>query len=381
LIRETGTTANAVVEIGMKQRTKKRCLLCGANLKATSVPNLWDHPESAKCAVRIADDYGVSADDKFYFAEDGSIWEYDDGTKPLAAEFYMEDGTEIVPISSPFVACDVALEIIFDNAGLPRLGGASGDRGWSSMSTFQKCPYLWKRRYLVPRPVGSGPGPKSLELGSILHTYLALYYSQIIDSTYPLSPEECHQRLLDAMVTPEIVEEAWRIYQAYIIYYHHDDFVPLAVEYHLVDPSTGRSCRYDLIARKDKPSPGLLPGTYIFDHKTRGRFDASIMTEWRNDGELIGQWELYEKLKLEKRFGPLQGLCANLIGKQKDPKFERAWIRPSDSLLRDHKRSLAIWSAKLDLAKAQGDFPRARANCVTRFGLCDQFEHCAQEAE
>lgn len=365
----------------MKNRTKKRCLLCGAVLRATSVSNLWEHPKSEACAVEIADDNGMSVDDRYFFAEDRSIWEHDAGVAPAPTDLELQMGGEIVSIKSAFVPGDEATAIIFDNAGVPRLGGASGDRGWSSMSTFQRCPYLWKRRYLMARPVAEGPGPAAREVGSLIHTFLALYYQQIIDSTYPLGPDECKDRLLAGFVTPDHVHEAWRLYEAYRAYYLHDDFVPLAVEFHLVDPTTGRSCRYDLICRLDKPKPGLLPGTYIMDHKSTSRFDNATLSQWRNDGELIGQWELYEKLKLEKRFGPLQGLCANLIGKQKDPKFERAWIRPSDALLRDHKRSLAIWSARLDLAKAATDFPRARANCVTRFGLCDQFDHCAQEAE
>lgn len=365
----------------MKNRTKKRCLLCGAFLQATSVSNLWAHPESSKCSVRLADDNGISADDTYYLTDDGSIWEREAKEEtPTELELVMQ-GVEFVSIASAFVACDVAIDLIFENAGLSKLGGASGELGWSSMSTFQRCPYLWKRRYLAAAPIGSGPGPASREVGSILHVFLALYYSQLIDSTYPLSPETCKEQLVAAMVTPDHIFEAWRVFEAYRVYYMHDDFVPLAAEFHLVDPVTKRSCRYDLIARLDRPMPGLLPGTYIMDHKSTSRFDSSTLTQWRNDGELIGQWELYEKLKLEKRFGPLQGLCANLIGKQKDPKFERSWIRPSDALLRDHKKSTAIWSARLDLAKACNDFPRARANCVTRFGLCDQFDHCAQETE
>lgn len=366
----------------MKNRTKKRCLLCGATLQATSVSNLWQHPESETCKVTLADDDGVCADDAYFLAQDGNIWERDvkeDGDAAAAAAF---DGTgELVSLSSAFVPCDQALEIIFSNAGVPRLGGASGDRGWSSVSTFQRCPYLWKRRYMTVQPPALGPGPAALEIGGLVHTFLALHYMQVIDTAYPLSPVRCRDSLLAAMVTPDHVHEAWRLYEAYFAYYAHDDFVPLAVEYHLVDPVTKRSCRYDLICRLDKAQAGLLPGTYLMDHKTLSRFDQNALLQWKNDGELIGQWELYEKLHLEKRFGPLQGMCANLIGKQKDPKFERAWIRPSDALIRDHKKSLAVWSARIDLAKATGDFPRARANCISKHGRCDQADHCTQESE
>lgn len=367
----------------MKQRTKKRCLLCGDVLRSTSVATLWLHDPSEKCKVRVADENGISADDRYFIDEEGNLFEYEvPMDAPTELELQLQGATDIVSIKSAFVTADKVLEVIFDNAGVPRLGGASGDRGWSSLSTYQRCPYLWKRRYLGVKVIGDDqPGPASREVGSLIHTFLAIYYQRFIEPEYPLTPEQCRQFLLDGFVTPDHVNEAWRLFEAYRIYYMHDAFVPLAAEYHLVDPRTGRSCRYDLIARLDKPMAGLLPGTYIMDHKSTSRFDQATLTQWRNDGELIGQWELYELLHLEKRFGPLQGLCANLIGKQKDPKFERAWIRPSDALLRDHKKSTAIWSARLTLAKATSDFPRARANCVTRFGLCDQFDHCAQEAE
>ncbi|HEX7094920.1 MAG TPA: PD-(D/E)XK nuclease family protein, partial [Acidimicrobiales bacterium] len=316
----------------------------------------------------------MSVDEQYLLDADRSIYLRDANTEPVPAAPEVDADAEIVYLSSAYVSAELVVDVLFENAGVPKLGGASGDRGWSSVSTFQNCPYRWKRVYVDgcrEAAVPGAPGPKSLEVGSLVHVLLAIYYSKIIDSTYPLEPESFREALLKGHVTPEHVTEAWRLYEAYTLYYAHDDFVPLAVEYHLVDPRTSRSCRYDVIMRKEKPSSGLLPGTYLFDHKTMSRMDSYALSQWRNNGELIGQWELYEKLKLERRFGELVGMCANIIVKTKDPKFERAWIRPSDALLRDHRKSLAVWSAQMDLAKATNQFPRARANCVGKYGLCD----------
>jgi hypothetical protein len=101
---------------------------------------------------------------------------------------------------------------------------------------------------------------------------------------------------------------------------------------------------------------------------------------WKNDGEIIGLVDLYERIHMWRRFGPLQGVCVNLLGKQQVPQFERTYIFPSKRLVRDHRRGLQVWSAMLDLAKASDHFPRARAACITRYGgLCDHYDHCAQE--
>jgi hypothetical protein len=361
--------------------------VCEAVLIATATPEFWEHPSSAICQVKLTDALGLCVDDDFILADDRSI-------RPIDAKSendVVQDGDiagfvpgeAVVQLASGFVAAEGIIDFLFQNAGLVKLGGASGDRGWSSVSTFQRCPYLWKRRYIDKVQRGAlpnSPGPTALEVGSITHVLLAIYYQRIIEGdSYPITPQQMRDGLLAGNVTPDHVNESWRLFEAYTAYYAVDEFEPLAVEHHLVDPTTNRSCRLDLVMWKDKPSPGFPPGTYIFDHKTASRFDGATLSKWRNDGELIGQWDIYKTLRLDKRFGALVGLVANMIGRQKDPRFERVVIHPSDSLLRDHRVSLKVWSAQIDLAKANKAFPRARAGCVAQHGLCDQFEHCTQE--
>lgn len=377
----------------MKKNRTKGCLLCGARLVATPAPadgedrpELWEHPASETCAVRLTDAFGISVDGEWHFDEDRSIRPVGAKEESSLVQVWEDTGETEYSLVPSFVSAELIVDRIFANAGLAKLGGASGDRGWSSLSAFQRCPYLWKRRYVdkVDRGVIPGaPGPTALEVGSLVHVLLAIYYSALIEAEasreYPLTPEGMRDALIAGNVTPDHVNEAWRLFYAYTAYYGADDFDPLAVEYHVVDPRTGRSCRWDLVAWKRTTTPGMPEGTYLIDHKTKSRFDAAMLRQWPNDGELIGQWDQYVTLGFEKRFGPLRGLIVNIIGRQKEPKFERVTLFPSQALLRDHRKSLKIWSAAIDSAKATGVFPRARASCVGQYGLCDQFDHCTMQ--
>lgn len=376
----------------MKNRSKKqRCILCGVTLARASVEGFWLHPEVDTCNVRIADVDGVSVDDN-YVVEDGVIYELApadaapvdpppaEAGVELPADLIMLDGSDT---PSPFVSAEWALEEIFARYSVPRLGGASGDFGWSSFSTFQKCPYLWKRRYLDSKRglLSQAPAAPALEIGTLVHVFLGVKYACQIDSAYPLTVETLHAELVQAAVTPDYLHEAWRVTRAYWAFYAIDTgWRPLAVEHHVVDPKTKHSCRIDVIMHRDESAPGLPAGTYLWDHKTASRFDYATLNGWKNDGEIIGLWDLYERTKMRRRFGELQGICVNIIGKQKVPNFHRTWVFPSRALVRDHRTSLRVWSAAIETAQALGSFPRARAACVTKFGqLCDEFDGCSQD--
>ena len=108
-----------------------------------------------------------------------------------------------------------------------------------------------------------------------------------------------------------------------------------------------------------------------------GDFDDATLDGWRNDGEVLGQIDLWEQLKLEKRFGELQGVIVNILGKQKVPDFHRTIVSPQRWQTKDHRRWMAYWSAEIDRAKALGVFPRSRAGCIGRYGKCALFDHCS----
>jgi len=380
------------------RKKKPTCVLCGAKLLSTINAGVLAHAPSEVCSVRVTDTDGLSIDEA-YEIEDGVLYELlvEDASfiSPLSTDPQLIAATGVLAKSlqgdfavsfedfNPYVSAEFALAAIFDEAGVPRLGGASGARGWSSISTFQKCPYLWKRRYLDSRRglLDKSPKPPALEIGTLVHTFVAIGLSGKIDVNYPLIQTRVRDELLARLVNPEHVAEAWRVTSGYWAYYQRDEWQPLAVEHLLVDPKTKQSCRIDSIMWLEKPIPGCAAGTWLFDLKTAARFDQATKEGWFNDGEIIGLFDLYERTKAHKRFGPLQGIVVDIAGKQKDLLFHRTYVHPSRALVKDHRKSLQVWSAAIDTATAIGSFPRARAACVGRYGyLCDEFEHCTQRS-
>jgi hypothetical protein len=367
-------------------KLKTRCVLCSSTLAYSAVEGILLHPESTLCAVALTDLDGLSIDDA-YELDAGVIYVLNaEPTPPPMIEIVPGfDLSEVIGRTdeSPYTSVEWALEQIFADAGVPRLGGASGDRGWSSISTYQKCPYYWKRRYIDTRRgvIDRTPKPPALEIGSTIHTFLAVGYMQMIDPEYPLTQISIRDAMIKMMVTPDVISESWRVTSAYWPYYAHDtEWRPLAVEHHLVDPKTKQSCRIDLIMERTEVGPGLPVGTYAWDHKSAARFDYATLNGWKNDGEIVGIADIYQRTKASKRFGELVGMCVNILGKQQTPNFHRSWVWPSKALIKDHRKTLAIWSSAIDMSRATGSFPRARAGCVGKYGfLCDEFDHCSQE--
>ncbi len=357
----------------MSAPSQPTCLLCDAPLTATGAVGVWEHPVRSECLVRLADDHGVCTDDD-YTVEAGEIYAVSARAVALATGRVIDPLLEGV---ARFAPMDVALGHVFDDAGAPRLGGASSDLGWSSFQTFMRCPYLWKKRYLTEcqKPLLADE-PLPLAVGSLFHTYLAVYYQRMIDAAYPLWPEKVRDGLVKHNADPAAMVEAWRLYAAYRSYYRDDKVRPLAVEYRLVDPRTGLSCRFDMIAELEE-TPQRRAGVYVVEHKSSARFTDETLTGWVNDGEVIGQIMLWKKLGLDKRFGALSGVVVNITGKQKVPLFHRTFVSVQRWQVEQHERDLQQFHALRQLYTTHGTFPRARANCISRFGKCDLWEHCA----
>lgn len=336
------------------------CLLCKREL--TQLPDdRWQHEEVEDCLVRVTDNYGISVDDQ------------PEVVKQSEPAFEIEDLKLF-----PFV--DVVLMEIFASMDRPRLGGASSGKGWSSFYAFQKCPYFWKRRYLEPLPASFMPlvEPAARAIGTLIHALLAVYYHRMFEPDYPITPDQLRDELLKK-ANPDVVHEAWRVFFQYALYYQDENIWPLAVEYDLKDPRTGESCRFDLIAHFPEAVGDRPAGTFNIEHKSTQRFDDAQLNGWANDGEVLGQMMLWKKLGLDKRFGPLKGTIVNILGKQKDPQFHRTYVAAESWQDRQHGEDLKRWEAQIHLAIATDQFPRARANCIGRFGKCDLYEHCASE--
>lgn len=370
-----------------KKDKPKVCLLCGAVLTVTDWPTVFIHPKGDVCAVRVTNALGLSVDDLYFVADDdGQVYMREEAVEetPVFGGPDLTGGLIYDPSEgSAFLSADGGARRLFENAGLPFLGGMSGLRGWSSIGAYQTCPYLWKMKY------GGGskdvvnpdtPKSESLEVGTLLHLFTALHYQRIIDPAYSITPEDAVRFLRHVLVTPAYLDLAWALFEAYRIEYQDELewMTPLAVEHLAADPRDGVSCRWDLVFRVDRPFGGQLPGVYVCNTKTARDKGKTTLEQWHNDGQILGEVDLYTKLKYEKLWGPLRGACINLVIKTKTPQFHRTWVSPSKSVLRNHRYERAIWMAQMELAAATGLYPRARASCVTKWhGLCELFDHCA----
>jgi len=345
------------------------CLLCQRHLAETTAPFLFLHDEVEDCLVRVADVHGISVDDH-YEVRGEEIYPRKDEEPPDP-----DRAIEIVQ----FYPTEHALKLIFAENGLERLGGQSTGSGWSNVSLFQKCPYRWKRRYVDPYKVdhfGIEVEILPLAIGTLVHTYLAIYYKAMITPGYPITPEIINRRIREMGCNPDIFEEGWRLFINYRLFYKNENIQPLEVEFDLKDPRTNHSCRFDLIAFVPEERPGMLPGTWAYEHKTAQRFTADVLEAWPGDGEILGQVDLWDRLHLDKRFGPLRGVVINLLGKQKTPEFHRTIVSPTAFTIEQHRDDLRNWNAKIALAKAIDDFPRSRNNCIGRYGRCELWDHC-----
>jgi len=274
------------------------------------------------------------------------------------------------PVTEPI---DDVFARIFESYGMPRLGGASG-RGWSSYAALQRCMYLYKMRYVVEGRV-RGRAPRYLDMGSTVHTLLALHYLQMM-TPGPLTPDVLREELLASNVSAQMVMDSWRLYEAYASYYDNDYLTPLAVE-RLAEGDEGVTCRYDLLARVEEARPGVVPGVFVCEHKTSSRFDQSTLEGWKNDGEVIGQIMVYQQANLAEIYGPLQGVIVNILGKQKVPQFTRVVVPVQAWQSEAHAHDLRMWRALEQMARVTNAWPRSRAGCVGRYGLCELFDHCA----
>lgn len=348
------------------------CLLCKRPLAETTAPNLLLHEAVDDCLVRVADGFGVSLDHEYEVRGEDVFYRSN------------EEREEGVYELAQFLSIEKAVGQVFEEKGVPRLGGISSGSGWSNVSLFQRCPYAWKRRYIEPLKIeffGIETEILPLAVGILIHTYLAIYYQRMIVPGYPITPEDVNQRVRELGCNPEVFLEAWRLFVGYRLFYQNENIQPLAVEFDLRDPRTNHSCRYDLIAYFPEERPGMLPGTYFVEHKSAARFTADVLEGWIGDGEVLGQVDLWDRLHLDRRFGPLRGGVINLLGKQKTAEFHRTIVAPTGWAIDQHRSDLRRWNGLIQLAKSTDSFPRTRNNCIGRYGRCSNWTHCTTGEE
>ena len=351
------------------------CLLCKRELAETTDPRLRLHEEAEDCLVRVTDSWGISVDDRYDVVGDDIF--HRDAVEEEAPPVDDEEAGVVDLVQ--FYPVERAILDVFRAYGLDRLGGRSTGSGWTNVALFQKCRYAWRRRYFEPLKLehfGVELEIEPLAIGTLVHTYLAIYYQRMIVHDYPITPEDVNQYIRERGCNPKIFEEGWRLFTGYRLFYKNDPFQPLAVEFDLRDPRTNESCRYDNIMFLPEDLPGILAGTWIMEHKTAAKFDANTLEAWHGDGEVLGQVMLWERLGLQRKFGPLRGVIVNLLGKQKTPEFHRTIVAPSALTIDQHRNDLRHWNGEIAYAKATRNFPRSRANCIRGFQRCEFWHHC-----
>lgn len=358
------------------------CSNCDVALEATDAVGIFVHPQSQWCDVKIAAASGDSLD-ALYEEINGEIVERDVDSVPLPLGFVepIKLGKVLIVLGAEEVrpSFDEVAAAIFEKRNLPKPGGASGSLGWSAFSVFQRCPYLFKKQYVDSRGRHIGKEANALVTGNCLHLLLAVRYLRKLHLDYPLTEQEVYDELSSSNLDPEAVDEAGRVFQAYDDYYGDEvGLEVLAVEQLVVDPRTRESCRIDLVAKLPVGHALYAPGVYIWDHKSTARFDDAAITGWSNDGEVMGLVMLWQRMKLDKKYGELKGVMINLLGKQpKNPKFERISVSPMSWQLKGHAEDLRAWHGLRNFYTSINHFPRARANCIGRYGKCALWDHCA----
>lgn len=271
-----------------------------------------------------------------------------------------------------------ALARIFEEAGMERPGGASGN-GWSKRALLLACPHKYKRLVLDGLDRNDDgevrPSPLALEIGGLLHQLSALLYMGKMDLKVP-DPFGIKERLVADGVSAEVIMEGYRLFEAYTAHYEDDYLTPLAVEL-LAGDRVGNTCRYDLIARIEENPLGLPRGTVVVEMKTSARFDLPTLQGWANDGQIIQQMMIWKAAGLTRKYGKLEGVLMNIVGKQKVPQFHRQLIPVQSWQIKGHVRDLRVFDAMEGIFRATGCFPRNRTACVGRYGLCQLFTECA----
>lgn len=272
---------------------------------------------------------------------------------------------------------DVAVKDLYAQRGMVPPGGPS-ERGWTVFSTFMTCPYKFKLRYRVGAPVEGSEAPTvALEVGGLWHLLTANEYLAQLEEP-AMEQGFLVDGLLARGVSAQVISEAQRLHAGYQNYYENDYLTPLAVE--LIPTSDlMATCRYDLIARAEG-SQTVPDGVWIVEHKTASRLDRSTQEGWKNDGQILIQIAAWKRAKLDKKFGRLAGVIVNLVVKTKLPQFVRIVLPVNAKQVRAHLADLDAWDVLQRLCEVTGTWPRNRASCVGRYGLCEFFSHCAGDA-
>ena len=145
-----------------KRQEAPQCLLCKARIEESTASGLWLHAEPSVCEAKITDRYGVSLDERYELI-DGEIFEKDLASEAPSFALSLDNATKAEEASAPedradfkihlpvisggfastnsglnfslsipnFTNHEEAIGRLFKKYDVEKLGGASGDHGWS----------------------------------------------------------------------------------------------------------------------------------------------------------------------------------------------------------------------------------------------------------
>jgi hypothetical protein len=289
----------------------------------------------------------------------------------------------LFPATNAFTPIEQALTAAYKSFNVPALGGASVN-GWSKLYDFQRCPYrynlLHNQQELLE--LSSVSKPASLELGSMLHSMLAMHYIRSMPTAkynvatdagriaWP-TPYALAERVISLEANPAIVDEARRLYSAYFNHYGNaetEGWQPLAIELDAGDPRI-HTCRFDMVAR-------INGGVWIVEHKTASRESRDVIEGWWLDGEILGEVYGYRLSQLNEVYGPLVGVLVNIVVKTQVPKFRRVEVVVTDEVLKQYAQDSLYWRSERYKCSRENRWPKKLAGCIGRYDTCAFFDHC-----
>lgn len=245
------------------------------------------------------------------------------------------------------------------------------------LSTLMRCARLTDLRYNHHLVSLSGKSV-SIEMGSIVHTFLEVYYKTIINGQFRSKAEELadeHARAYaksDKVKNTTLEEREWAVDSChqYLERWKRDTWMPLEVEkvkgkilYEDDEVRILYKVKYDLIV--DTPQ-----GIYPVDHKSMKQRRDTLSLNNQFIGQCIVQGTsrmFVDKVGFQKSLKP-------------EEKFTRDPIPYSADRLKEWQYEILPYYVKLMIEYSEsGYFPPNFSGCETKFGFCDFRKVCEAE--
>jgi hypothetical protein len=185
-------------------------------------------------------------------------------------------------------------------------------------------------------------------------------------------------------------EPTWNVVQRVLVNYfdryrRQDRWRILMVEETLqwTDPELSYSARLDLVI--EDASKGEM---WIVEHKTTRAITSNMLEGYALDMQVLGQIWLFRQCMLNPAGETLRGVVVNILGKQKQPQFERIPTIVTDAHLQAFEASIRAWNRVEEVYAALG-YPQAFGACAGAdrgfqrcpyFDLCHTYPHAGIEA-